>query len=162
MLPPVAKTIRLQLPDTATAVVSKLDWRRPGRETRLRPRPFSLETKASALPFVSPRTRFEAAERNATHVGREWKAPSTAGPHEGPLACAPPSPRETRMAGAANHCVPSLPKTPSRRTTKTSLTPLVSPGTMFDASDWNAIARAQRLSLEMTPWVDAPFGTPPS
>src|SRR3954470_18953657 len=162
MLPPVAKAIRLQLPDTATAVVSKLDWRRPGRETRLRPRPFSLETKASTLPLVSPRTRFEAADRNATHFGRARNAPSTTGAHDGPLAGAPPRPRETRTAGAANHCVPSLPKTPSRRTTKTSLTPLVSPATMFEASDWKAIARAQRLSLEMTPWVDGPFGTPPS
>jgi hypothetical protein len=29
------------------------------------------------------------------------------------------------------------------------------------ASDWNAITRARRLSFEITPLVDGPFGTPP-
>src|SRR4051812_48787156 len=153
--------MREQLPDTATAVVSKADWRRPGNETRRRPLPPSRDTKASILPLVSPRTRFDAADRNATHLGRARNEPSTAGAHDGPLAGAP-MPRETRIVEPGNHCVPSLPKTPSRRTTKTSLTPLASPATRFEASDWNAIARAQRRSLEITAFVEGPFGRPPS
>src|SRR5215212_7719379 len=133
--------MREQLPETATPVLSKADWRRPGSETRLRPRPLSFATNASTLPFVSPRTRLEAADRKPTHFGRARNDPSTAGPHEGPLAGAPPRPRETRIVGPANHWVPSLPKTPSRRTTRTSLAPFVSPATRFEASDWKAIAR---------------------
>ena len=38
---------------------------------------------------------------------------------------------------------------------------LESLATRLEASDWNAITRAKRLSLEITALVDGPFGTPP-
>ena len=44
----------------------------------------------------------------------------------------------------------------------TSVVPLPSPGTMFEASDWNATARAMRPSCEITPLVLGPSGSPPS
>src|SRR4051812_12943718 len=71
-LPPVTKAMREQLPETATAVVSAEDWWRRGRDTRFVPRPSRRVTKASTLPLVSPATRFDAADRNATHFGA-WR-----------------------------------------------------------------------------------------
>src|SRR3954452_24441514 len=143
ILPPVTKAIDLQSPETATAVVGALDCLPPGSDTRrglLLPE--ILATKASTWPFVSPEAMFEAAERKPTHVGALWKAPSTEGMKEGPFAGPWPPVREIRFVLPTVHGTPSLSMWPVRLTTKTSLTLLVSPLTRFDASDWNAIARA--------------------
>ena len=51
---------------------------------------------------------------------------------------------------------------PVRSTANTSVIPFVSLRTRLEASDWNAIARAKRLSFEITAWVEGPFGKPPS
>jgi hypothetical protein len=56
---------------------------------------------------------------------------------------------------------PLLPILPERSTANTSCTPFVSPRTMSLACDSNAIARAKRLSFEITGWVDGPFGILP-
>src|SRR3954454_18920893 len=136
------KAIALQSPDTATAGVGAPDCLPPGSETRRGLElPEIFATKASTWPFVSPAAMFEAAERKPTHVGAEWKAPSTDGENEAPLAGPLPPVREIRLVPPIVHGVPSLSMCPVRLTTKTSLTPLVSPLTRFDASDWKAIAR---------------------
>src|SRR5215217_609933 len=153
--------MRAQLPETATEAVSVVACRLRGSETRRIFRPFRRTTNASTLPLVSPGTRFDADDRNATQRGRFLKAPSTAAPQEGPFAWPPLRGRETRRVPPGNHWVPSLAKTPARRTTKMSLTPLVSPATRSEASDSNAMTRAQRRSFEITGWVEGPFGTPP-
>src|SRR4051812_34602723 len=74
-LPPETNAIDLQLPDTAIAVAGCFDWRPFGDRRRGRP-PEILATKASTWPFVSPRTRFEAADRKPTQLGTSWNAPS--------------------------------------------------------------------------------------
>src|SRR5918993_920421 len=161
MTPPDEYVTRLQSPETATDVASVFGWRPPGSGRRLIRLPFSFATNASTLPFVSPPTRFVAAERKATQDGRLRKLPLTAAPKDGPLAWPPRRGRETRVVEPGNHWVPSLWNVPARRTTKTSLTPLVSPATRFVASDSNAITRAQRRSFEITALVDGPLGSPP-
>src|SRR3954447_233129 len=92
--PPATKATFLQSPETATAVASVPAL---GGDTRLIAPPWSLATKASTLPLPSLDTRFEAADRNATHDGAWWNPPSIAGEDEGPLAGWPPMPRETRI-----------------------------------------------------------------
>src|SRR3954471_3191839 len=143
ILPPVTKAIDLQSPETATAVVGAPDCFPPGSETRrglLLPEIFA--TKASTWPLVSPEAMFEAADRKPTHVGALWKAPSIEGEKEAPLAGPCPPVREMRLLPPTVHGTPSLSMWPVRLATKTSLRPFVSPLTRFDASDWNAIARA--------------------
>src|SRR3954452_19907397 len=66
---PVTNAIFLQLPDTATAVVSLVACLPPGLEMRRGLRPFTLPTKASTLPLVSPRTRFVAEDRKPMQPG---------------------------------------------------------------------------------------------
>ncbi len=61
---------------------------------------------------------------------------------EGPLAGPWPPVREISDVPPIDHGTPSLLMWPVRLTTNTSLTPFVSPRTRFDASDWNATARA--------------------
>src|SRR4051812_18964550 len=137
------KAIALQSPDTATAVVGAPDCLPPGSETRRGlPLPEIFATKASTWPFVSPPAMLEAADRKPTQVGALWKAPSTDGEKDGPLAGPWPPVREIRLVLPTLQGTPSLSMWPVRLTTKTSLTPFVSPRTRFDASDWNAIARA--------------------
>src|SRR5258708_2313915 len=85
-----------------------------------------------------------------------------AGENDGPLAGVPPMPREISEGLPGFQSAPSFLTEPPRATTKTSLTPCVSPGTRLDASDSKAIARAKRLSFEITPLVDGPLGRPPS
>ena len=58
--------------------------------------------------------------------------------------------------------VASAPYPEARVVRNTSVVPLPSPGTMFEASDWNATARAMRPSCEITPLVLGPLGSPPS
>src|SRR5215216_2057900 len=99
-------------------------------------------TNASTRPFVSPLTRLEAWDRNATHDGFLRNAPLTAGEYDGPLAGAPLAVREISTFLPIFQAVPLLSIEPARLTTKTSLTPLVSPRTRFDASDSNAMTRA--------------------
>jgi hypothetical protein len=99
----------LQSPDTSTSVVSSLACLFPGSETRLGALPGPLTRKASTLPFVSPRTRFEADERNAMHLALPLsKSPSTAAAHDGPLAGAPPRPRETSRVDPVRHSSPTF------------------------------------------------------
>ena len=57
---------------------------------------FSQATNASGFPLVSPGTRFDASETNATQRGACSCSPSTSGRYERPFAGVPPSPRETR------------------------------------------------------------------
>src|SRR2546421_3627508 len=109
---------------------------------RLRLSPGPCERNASTLPLVSPFTRLEAADRNATQRGELRKLPSTDGANDGPLAGLPCLPLERRIVLPGCQTEPSLPKLPPRRIAKTSLTPLVSPVTRSDASDWKAIMRA--------------------
>src|SRR5436190_209176 len=151
----------LQLPETEIAVAGSGDWCPPGRRRRGAPLRRFL-TKASVAPLVSPPTMFDASDRKPTQVGLRWKPPLMAGMDEGPLAGAPLRVREMRTVRAARHLEPLLPIGPLRRTAKTSCTPLVSPRTMSLACDSNAIARAKRLSFEMTGCVDGPFGILPS
>ena len=103
-------------------------------------------TKASVLPLVSPATRFDADDRKPTHDGPLTSAfanePSIDGAHDGPLAGAPPRPREISTVRSGAQGEPLLPKVPPRSTAKTSFWPFVSPETRSDASDSNAIARA--------------------
>jgi hypothetical protein len=107
MRPPIVNATREQSPETSTSVVSSLDWRLPGSDTRLgRPVPFTRN--ASTLPLVSPRTRFDADDRNATQFA--WplsKSPSTAAPHEGPSA-GPDGPRETSTVRPGCHSSPTF------------------------------------------------------
>src|SRR4051794_10665316 len=120
--------IDLQSPETATAVVGAPDCFPPGRDTRrglLLPEIFA--TKASTCPFVSPEAMLEAAERKPTHLGALWRPPSPGGENGGPLGGPCPPVRETRLVLPTVHGTPSLSMWPVRRTTKTSLTPLVSP-----------------------------------
>src|SRR4051812_3231754 len=135
MLPPVTKAIELQSPDTATAVVGAPDCLPPGSDTlRGLELPEIFASKASTWPLVSPAAMLEAAERKPTHVGAEWKAPSIDGEKEGPLAGPWPPVREIRLVPPIVQGVPSLSMCPVRLTTKTSLTPLVSPLMRLDAS----------------------------
>src|SRR3954462_360953 len=115
-----------------------------------------LETNASVTSLRSPETRFEASERNATQRGPTSKPPLIAGEYDGPFAAPPLRERETRRILPGLHICPRLSKRPRRRTTNTSRWPFVS-CTRFEASDSNAIARAQRRSAEITAWVEGPL-----
>ena len=119
-------------------------------------------TKASVTPFVSPPAMFEASERKPTHVGLRWKPPLIAGMDEGPFAGAPLRVREMRMVRPGFQGAPKLSILPVRSTANTSCTPFVSPRTMSLACDSKAIARAKRLSFEITGCVDGPLGILPS
>src|SRR3954453_5709325 len=135
--------IDLQLPDTAIAVAGSLDWWPPGRSRRGLLPPLILATNASVTPFVSPLPMLLASDRKPTQLGGvSWKAPSIVAVNEGPLARARPPVREISEVLPICHGTPSLSILPVRLTTNTSLTPFVSPRTMFEASDWNAIPRA--------------------
>ena len=101
---------RRHSPSTATSVTVPLDWRpRLVTDTRFVTPVRRSRTNASGLPLVSPRTRFEAAETNATQCGATREVPSTAGALEGPLAGAPPRPTETSSRLPACHGVPFSP-----------------------------------------------------
>src|SRR3954454_2977634 len=133
----------LQLPETAIWVAGRLDWWPPGRRRRGAPPPLIFATNASVTPFVSPRPMFVASDRKPTHDGGvSWKAPTIEGRTEGPSARTREPVREIRTVLPICHGTPSLSILPVRLTTKTSLTPFVSPRTRFEASDWKAIARA--------------------
>src|SRR5205085_708738 len=147
-----------QSPETAMEVVS---CPAPGGDSRFAPPPRSLVTNASTFPLVSPGTRFVAAERNATHEAGWWNEPSIAGENDGPSAGRPLNVREIRIARPGRQAAPSLRTGPARRTANTSVVPSASFGTRLEASDWKAMARAKRLSWEITPCVEAPFGMPP-
>ena len=71
-------------------------------------------------PFVSPFTRFEAADRKTTHFGASWKSPSTATLNDGPFAGWPFSPREGSSVFPAFHLEPLLSIVPPRLIAKTS------------------------------------------
>src|SRR3954452_7396497 len=116
-----------------------------------------FDTNASLTPFPSRETRLDASDRNATHFGPTSKPPLIAGAQEAPFAERPPCVRESSRVLPGFHIWPRLSKCPRRRTTKTSLSPFTSRRTRFDASDSNAIARAQRRSPEITALVDGPF-----
>src|SRR3954470_16380438 len=136
--------------------------RLPGRiDTSRGARPGPRETNASATPLWSRLTRLDARERNATQRGRRSNTPPTAGGYDAPFAGLPPRPRERRRVLSTRQRPPLLPIRPARRTAKSSVRPLRSSRTMFDARDWNAMIRAKRLSPEITPWVDGAFGVPP-
>src|SRR3954466_7538194 len=115
-----------------------------------------LETKAWVAPLPSPPTRFEASDRNATQRGPTSNPPLMAGENEGPLAAPPVGERGMRRILPGVHIGPRLSKCPARRTAKTSFIRFVSRA-RFDASDSNAIARAQRRSPEITAWLDGPL-----
>src|SRR3954465_5682527 len=122
------KAIDLQSPETATAVVGAPDCFPPGSETRRgRLLPEIFATKASTWPFVSPEAMFEAAERKPTQVGALWKAPSTEGRKEAPLAGPCPPVRDILFVLPIVHGTPSFSMWPVRLTTKTSLPSLLSP-----------------------------------
>ena len=129
--------MREQSPETATSVVSSVDCLPPGSETRWGSRPIRRDKNASTLPLVSPVTRLEAELRNTTHEGTDQKLPSTAAPHDGPLA-GPEGDREISEVLPRCHFEPLLWNEPARRTTKTSLNPFGSLRTRLDASDSNA------------------------
>src|SRR4051794_2904930 len=99
-------------------------------------------TNASVRPLVSPLTRFEACDRNATQDGFARKPPLTAAPQDAPLAGPPFAAREISTLRPILQAVPLLLTRPERRTAKTSRRPLVSRATRLDASDSNAITRA--------------------
>ena len=138
----MTKASRLQLPLTATAVVSAWAWPPPTLLMRVAARPGPRERKASTRPLVSPRTRLEAADRNATHDPRSVKLPLTAAPHDAPFAPWPPMPRETRIVRPGFQLAPLLPTRPARLTANTSVRPLESLRTRLDAEDWKAMMRA--------------------
>src|SRR3954469_18985134 len=111
---------------------------------------------------------FEASDRKPTHVGLRWKPPLMDGIDDGPLAGAALRGREVGAVGGGApggrgvrrppRGEPLLPMLPPRSRAKTSWTPFRSPRTMLLARDSKAIARAKRLSFEMTGCVDGPFG----
>ena len=136
-------------------------WLPGSSETRRGLPPLTDATKASTWPLVSPGTMFDAAERKATHFGALWKPPLIAGSNEGPLAGTPLAVREISRVLPGFQGAPELSTRPARSTTKTSVAPLVSPRTRLEASDSNAMARAKRLSPEITGFVEGPLGTPP-
>jgi len=101
-------------------------------------------TNASATPLVSPGTRFEATDTNATLR----PLPEIDGAYEPPFAATPPTPTLTIVV------VPS-----SMSRTNTSGCPLVSPATRSEASLWYA---TYRPSPETDGVGDAaPLGSPP-
>src|SRR3954467_14659825 len=104
---------------------------------------------------------FDAEERKATQDGRLSKPPSMDGANDGPFEGRPEAVRETITTRPGIHFAPRLSIRPARRTANTSLKPFLSPRTRLLASDSNAIARAKRLSPEMTGCVEAPFGILP-
>src|SRR3954470_19693962 len=97
-----------QSPETVTEVASSVICLPPGSDTRRGARPGAEAMNASTFPFVSPATRFDAPDTNATHDPAWRKSPPTAAPDDGPLAGSPPRPRETRIASPPLHCVPLL------------------------------------------------------
>ena len=88
------------------------------------------KTKASRWPFVSPSTRFVAADVNATRR----PSPLIEGESLPPFAFAPASPTLTRVVVFA-----------WRSRTKTSLTSFESPATRFVADEENATNRPSVL-----------------
>src|SRR2546423_15003640 len=103
---------------------------------RLRLSPGPCERNASILPFVSPFTRLEAPDRNATQCGELRKLPSTDGANDGPLAGLPCRPFDRRTVLPGCQTEPSLSKLPPPRIAQASLTPLLPPPTTTAASDW--------------------------
>src|SRR3954453_9406210 len=99
-------------------------------------------TNASVRPLVSPLTRFEACDRNATQDGFARKPPLTAAPHEAPLAGPPFAAREISTLRPILQAVPLLLIDPVRRTTKTSRRPLASPATRVDGSGLDVVTSA--------------------
>jgi hypothetical protein len=99
--------------------------------------------KTSRAKFVSPVTRLVASETKVT------KRPSalSAGAELLPFPSAPPVATLTRVV--ARLC---------RSWTKTSLALFASPGTRFDASEWNATMRPSRLTAGAKLW---PFACVP-
>src|SRR3954451_10004414 len=82
---------RSQAPSTFTSYVVPFDcWLELFTDTRVMRPERRSRTKPSGLPLVSPGTRFDAAETNATQWGRWCESPSSAGRYDGPLAGAPP------------------------------------------------------------------------
>jgi hypothetical protein len=67
----------------------------------------ACQTNASATPFVSPGTRFEACDTKATQLGGWLRSPLTAGAYEGPFA-GPPMPCDTRAVSPTYQGEPSL------------------------------------------------------
>src|SRR4051794_27763152 len=153
----VTNATRSQWPSTLTSEVA------PGpTETRsIRP-VWSQNTNASATPFVSPGTRLDASDTNATQRGACSCSPSTSGRYERPLAGAPPSPREIRRVFPILHGGPFELYGRLRRTTNTSVTdPLPSCATRLDASESKAATVASWRSCENAGSCDGPFGKPP-
>ena len=89
-------------------------------------------TKTSNAPFVSPGTRFDAEELNATN------RPSALIDSSLSLSSFPSDPSDATLTRSTV----SVP----RSYTKTSDTPFVSPGTRFEADDTNATYRPSELS----------------
>jgi hypothetical protein len=156
------KATRVQSPDTDTSYVGASDWL-PWlpTETRVIASVRASQRKASATPLVSPRTRFDASETNATHRAGRWPSPLTDGPYERPFAGCPPKPRDTSTVLPACHGDPWSSYGSPRTTANTSVTPFVSAGVMSLASDSNAMMRAKRSSRLTAAFLEGPFGTPP-
>jgi hypothetical protein len=70
---------------------------------------------------VSPYTRFDARETNATHFGATSTLPLTAGLYEGPLAGNPRGLRVTRRLPPGRQRVPFVPHGDLRSTVTTSV-----------------------------------------
>src|SRR3954453_3971136 len=101
---------RVQRPSIATSDTVPLDCRRPLLTDTRRIEPVRRSrTNASGRPLVSPGTRLEAAETNATQWGASREVPSSPGRDEGPLAGAPPMPPETSRVAPGCHGVPFSP-----------------------------------------------------
>src|SRR5215210_9098127 len=101
---------RVQRPLTATSETVPVDCRpRELTETRRIEPLRRSRTNASGRPLVSPGTRFDAAETNATQWGATREVPSTDGRVEGPLAGCPPIPADASTVSPACHGAPLSP-----------------------------------------------------
>ena len=88
---------RVQSPETDTSYVGAFAWLPPlPTETRVIRPVCAFQRKASATPFVSSGTTFEASETNATQRAACLLSPLTEGPYERPFAGCPPMPCDTR------------------------------------------------------------------
>src|SRR6476661_10270993 len=100
----------------------------------------------SDLLSRSPPARLVAVDWNATQCGTDVIDPSSDGFVESPLAWPPPELMLTRLSTPPRRFSTRPARPRGRCQTNTSVLPLVSPPTRFDALEWNAASRVLRLS----------------
>src|SRR4051794_4800378 len=104
------KATRAQSPESDTSKLGPFAcWPAEFTETRVIAPLARLRTNASATPFVSPGTRFDASEMKARQCGsRFFESPSSAGRYERPFAGWPLRPVEASSAAPPFHGLPSF------------------------------------------------------